>query len=112
MYDDETARVWDGAMGKEILRVKHGDAVASVAFFPDGRWAVSNVRSKTVYVWQMATGDVIARLELRVEHRASVPSVAISPDERWLASASGNVVGIHSLRPEELIAPTCLRLWR
>jgi WD40 repeat protein len=109
--DDNTARLWDLATGKEIRRLEgysHPaepipddtkladlDAVRerlapykriySLAFSPDGRWALTGSEDKTARLWEVATGKEIGRLE---GHLGSVLSVAFSPDGRLAFTGS------------------------
>ena len=69
-----------------IVRLKgHTDLVPSVAFSPDGRFALSGSADKTLILWDVATGDPVRTF---TEHTDWVRSVAFSPDGRFALSGS------------------------
>ena len=83
---DKTVRLWDCQTGKELLSfLGHSNYVTSVAFSPDGKWALSGSYDKTVRLWDCQTGK-----ELRsfLGHSEHVTSVAFSPDGKWALSGS------------------------
>ncbi len=59
--------------------------VKSVAFSPNGRYALSGSDDKTVRLWEVATGWEVRRFE---GHTRGVNSVAFSPDGRYALSGS------------------------
>ncbi|RKZ93592.1 MAG: hypothetical protein DRR19_00760 [Candidatus Parabeggiatoa sp. nov. 1] len=64
----------------------HSNGVSSVAFSPDGRYALSGSDDKTLKLWNVASGAVIHTL---FGHNR-VASVAFSPDGRYALSGSSN----------------------
>ncbi|MBK8278480.1 MAG: hypothetical protein IPK92_22370 [Nitrospira sp.] len=88
--NDKTARVWDAATGKELVRLSHENPVRSATVTPDGTRVVtlSNVSSdpwshngssfngETVRVWDMATGKVVVQLI----HEGIVRSAIVTAD--------------------------------
>ncbi|HXG09523.1 MAG TPA: WD40 repeat domain-containing serine/threonine-protein kinase, partial [Gemmataceae bacterium] len=63
----------------------HTDGVSSVAFSPDGRYALSGSWDQTLRLWKVATGKEVRRF---TGHTDWVNSVAFSPDGRYALSAS------------------------
>jgi FOG: WD40 repeat len=59
--------------------------VLSVAFSPDGRYALSGSADDTLRLWDAATGREVRRFE---GHTERVRSVAFSPDGRYALSGS------------------------
>src|SRR5262249_38390836 len=54
---DKTARLWDVASGRELLRlVGHTDAVMGVDFTPDGGRVLTRSRDGTIRVWDAGSG--------------------------------------------------------
>ncbi len=56
-------------------------------FHPDGRRVASAGRDRVVWLWDVATGEAVARLP---GHADYVWSLAFSPDGSSLASGSGD----------------------
>ena len=63
----------------------HSGAVRSVRLSPDGRWALSGSRDRTVRLWEVATGRCVQTFE---GHADDVTSVSFGPDGRSALSAS------------------------
>jgi WD40 repeat protein len=95
--EDDTLRLWDAERG-ECLRVfeghshdvadyDFGNRFVSVAFSPDGRYALSGVKDGTIRLWDVESGNCLRVFE---EHSAWVNSVAISPDGRFALSGSAD----------------------
>ncbi|MCX5785738.1 MAG: caspase family protein, partial [Elusimicrobia bacterium] len=59
--------------------------VTSVAFSPDGQYALSGSYDKTLKLWDIATGQLVRTFE---GHGNSVTSVAFSPDGKYTLSGS------------------------
>ena len=63
----------------------HAAAVTSVAFRPDGRFAISGSKDKTLRLWEVHSGKC---LRTYTDHTHPVNSVAFSPDGRFILSGS------------------------
>ena len=83
---DGTVKLWEVSTGRELRSSSgHTGVVWSVAFSPDGHFALSGSSDHTVKLWEVATGK-----ELRsfTGHSAWVNSVAFSPDGLFALSCS------------------------
>lgn len=96
---DRTVRIWESTTGKEIARMTHDNsniirsrpdpdpiipdgAVNSVAFSPNGMYVASGSVDGTARVWEVATGNEIARNS----HWDIVRHVAFSSDGKYVIS--------------------------
>ncbi|MFM8378880.1 MAG: protein kinase domain-containing protein [Planctomycetia bacterium] len=83
---DTTARIWDAATGRELLRIDgHRATVYGVEFSRDGAVLATAGADKTARLWDAATGAAAGQLE---GHRGSVYSVSFSADGRRAVTAS------------------------
>jgi WD40 repeat protein len=81
--DDQTARIWDAATGKQIAVLRgHEGTVLSAAFSSDGKRIVT-ASYHAVRIWDAATGKQIAVLPLY-----AVDYAAFSPDGTRIVTAS------------------------
>lgn len=87
--NDGTIRLWNVADSKEILQVKQidkwGEAVGSFAIFsPEGQtFAAINDRTKTIQIFDCATGKLLRTLDSPDE---AENSLKFSPDSKYLLS--------------------------
>ncbi len=70
-----------------VPQMGHSFPVTSVAFSPDGRFALSGSWDQTLKLWDVATGRELRRF---IGHANWVTSVAFSPDGRFALSGSQN----------------------
>jgi len=68
-----------------VLPIGHTSYVFSVAFSPDGKYALSGSEDKTLKLWEVATGGEVRAF---AGHTDYVRSVAFSPDGRYALSGS------------------------
>ena len=66
----------------------HSDWVNSVAFSPDGRYALSGSGDKTLKLWEISTGKLVRTFEGHSKWLAFVSSVAFSPGGSYALSGS------------------------
>ena len=82
--------VWDVATGKELYILKgHQNGVASFAFSPDGKQALSGSMDNTFILWDLGTQQAIHRYDA---HDTVVWQVAFSPDQKAFLSAANGLI--------------------
>jgi dipeptidyl aminopeptidase/acylaminoacyl peptidase len=83
---DFAIRLWDVETGKVLQRFEgHTGKVSSVAFSPDGGFAVSGAGDNTLRLWDVETGHVVRRF---AGHTDWVTAVAFSADGSKVLSGS------------------------
>ena len=82
-------RIWEVATNREILVLKgeHSDSVNGVAFSPDGSKLVTGSSDKTIKLWDLKTGKVVATGK---DHSDAVWGVAWSADGKRIASCGAD----------------------
>lgn len=84
--DDQTARVWDVATGKELVVLRgHAASVNSAQFSRDGGRIVTASNDQTAQVWDAASGKELVVLN---GHAEPVTSAQFSPDGQRIVTAS------------------------
>jgi WD40 repeat protein/predicted Ser/Thr protein kinase len=80
------AELWDVNAGKCLQTMKgHTNGVLSVAFSPDGSYALSGSLDKTLKLWDIKTGKCLQTMQ---GHTWFVVSVAFSPNGAYALSGS------------------------
>ncbi len=79
-----TILVWETKTGQEVARLKHTDAIRSLAFSPDGQWLASGSYDSTAQVWNVKTGQRISEF---IEG-TPVNVVSFAGQGRWVVSSS------------------------
>jgi WD40 repeat protein/serine/threonine protein kinase len=84
--DDNTAKIWDAASGRELFTLKgHRDWIKRIAFSPDGRRIVTASHDQTARVWDVATGRELFTLK---GHSDVVGAALFTPDGRRIVTGS------------------------
>ncbi len=87
---DNSARVWDLASGKDLLKVGvgvHTRFVNAAAFSPDGLRLATGSDDHTVRLWDAQSGSLRGSF---VGHQDRVTAVDFSHDGKWLLTASAD----------------------
>jgi WD40 repeat protein len=79
-------RLWDTAIGQEVRRLTGHNPqtdIICLAFFPEGRYAISGGEDASIRLWDLTTGRELRQL---AGHTSGVFGVAVSPDGRRVLS--------------------------
>jgi WD40 repeat protein/transcriptional regulator with XRE-family HTH domain len=83
-----TAKVWDSAIGQQLLNLFSDSPIYAATFSPDGtRLATANRLGTTVEVWDAGTGNSIFSLS---GNTSVIRTVAYSPDGTHFATGSND----------------------
>jgi WD40 repeat protein len=81
---DHTTRIWDADTGHEIMRLRHENAVTSLALNADGTRCATVSGPHTADVWDVSSGRQLAR----VQHEREVTSAIFNADGTSLVTTS------------------------
>ena len=83
------AVVWDAETGERLRQFNpnHKAAISCVAFSPDGRWAYSGDDHGTGHLWDMSTGEHLARLDF---HISTITAAVFAANGSSLITSSGD----------------------
>jgi RNA polymerase sigma factor (sigma-70 family) len=85
---DGTLRLWEGASGKEIRRLKgHRGQIHALAFSPDDKTLVAGGEDGAVHLWAWRTGRRLGHFRA---HAGAVSTIAFSLDAKVLASGGND----------------------
>lgn len=88
----KTARLWDVATAREIVRLGgHEDIAVAVAFSPDSRTLVTGATDRTAASWDVDTRKQLTVLrghDGRKPSEGHVSAVIFSPDDRLVVTGS------------------------
>ena len=83
---DQTAKVWEVASGRELLKLEgHTAPIWCVAISPDGQRIVTGSWDQTARVWEAVTSRPLLTLK---GHSGPIRSVAFSPDGQRIVTGS------------------------
>ncbi len=85
--EDQTARLWDAATGRQLQLLQHQNAVWAAAFRPDGRAVLTGDWNGTAQFWDTATGKAFGP---RLRHAQAVMAGAFTPDGATVLTASND----------------------
>lgn len=68
----------------------HSDTIYSVAISPDGKMAATASLDRAVIIWDLASGNVLKKIEGQQGHNGQVLTVAFSPQGDFLASGGAD----------------------
>jgi WD40 repeat protein len=92
---DPLARVWNVDTGRQILELKHGSAVAAVAFNADGSKLGTGSYDGTARVWELPSGSELER----ASHAQGAEVVIFSPNgSRFAAGGMTGSVSVSETR--------------
>lgn len=101
-------RLWDAATGQLKRKFSgHTGLIVSVQFLPDGRHIISGSEDRTMRLWNVETGQEIARVTTQ-NHCTN--HVAVSSDGRCAASGGGQFTQEHGVYPGD--GDYDIRLWQ
>ena len=114
--DDNTARLWDWAADRELMKVDHPNRVYALGFSADGEWLASGGGNSAI-VTELSNGRERYRFEI---DRGLFGCVHFSRDRRWLETvhqvSDSDHALLYSRHPldttEDLIKEACQKLTR
>jgi WD40 repeat protein len=87
--EDANAIVWGAAERKKKVTIEAGAKVQSIAFSPDGKTLAVGGNKRSLGLWAVETGKLVAKL---APGEGDVRSLAYSPDGKTLAVGVGKLV--------------------
>lgn len=87
-----TPQMWDLAGGKTCgpFQGKHGDAICSTAFSPNGKTLASAGKDGTIKLWDADAGAGVRTLQAHAVHGNKFIGMAFHPDGKLLASVGSD----------------------
>ncbi|MGP8034262.1 MAG: PQQ-binding-like beta-propeller repeat protein [Steroidobacteraceae bacterium] len=88
--EDHTARIWDAATGRELMRLKHDNRVWQAVFSQDGKRIVTTSGDNIARIWDAASGRQLTQLAHGNKIYSSVLEAVFSPDASRVATVSSD----------------------
>ncbi len=85
--DDRAAIVWDTQTGQQLYLWPHKNRVLLVKFSPDGKLAFSASSQAEAYIWSLASGKIVSKLQLKSREWV-ISAARFSGDGKLLATGS------------------------
>jgi WD40 repeat protein len=82
---DGTARIWDVATGRQLVRVSGSNFMQSARFDPSGRWLITANSDRNVRVWDALSGQLMHSLD---DHRDAVVQASFDASGQLAVTAS------------------------
>ncbi|MFO0849876.1 MAG: protein kinase [Gemmataceae bacterium] len=99
---DGTARVWEAAQGRSLLKLEHPRGVHGVAYSPGGKYLLTGCADHAVRLWDAETGAPVHTLK---GHDLDVWTVAFTPDGRHALSVSEDKTMRMWRLPDQFVDP-------
>jgi WD40 repeat protein len=86
---DNTARLWDTALGIETHKLAgHTEPITAAIFSPNGRYVLSSSTDRTVRLWDVETGSEVRRIIGHTGPINSIYGLAFTANSQYIITGS------------------------